>query len=100
MSWSGTLTTFPDGVSWTGAANSDTTPDFTVLGGKYALGNYSSGTASATLNVKIGTNYIACGSAVTTYNTFDLPPGTYQIVFGASAGTDAGFLIRVPYRAA
>lgn len=99
MSWAGTLTDNHDGVSFTGAGNSDTTPDFQLLGGKYALVTKSTATASATLNVKVQSGgYVACGAAVTTYGTFDLPPGTYQMVMGASAGTAEGALTRVPYR--
>lgn len=104
MAWNGTLNDFQDGVSFTGAANSDTSPDFHLLGGRYSLAIYSSGTASVTLNVKIidgsGTaHYVACGTATTTADLYDLAPGTYQLVFGASAGTAAGALGRVPFRA-
>ena len=102
MAWAGTLVDFKNGVSWTGAANNDLTPNFQLLGGKYALGTYSSGTASATLQVVISdgssNHSIACGSATTTYATFDLPAGTFNIVMGATAGTAAGFLVPVPYR--
>ena len=98
MSWAGTLTDFKDGVSWTGAANSDTTPDFTLIGGRYGLSGYSSGTFSVTLNIKSPSgHYISCGAAVTTSAVFDLPTGTYQIVMGSSAGTADGTLIRIPY---
>ncbi len=102
MAWAGALADSGDGVNWTGAANSNTTPTFTLLGGKYALTGYSSGTFSAQLNILAvdGTHFIAAGSAVTTYGTFDLPPGSYQIVFGASAGTANGSLTRIPYRPA
>jgi hypothetical protein len=101
MAFSGTLVNTADGVTFTAVANSDTTPDFTLLGGKYSLSGYSSGTFSAQLNIKTPSgNYIAAGSAVTTIGTFDLPAGTYQIVFGASADTADGGLFRVPYRAA
>lgn len=101
MSFAGTLVDYKDGVNFTAIANSDTTPDFTLLGGRYALTGYSSGTFSAQLNVKTPSgHYVAAGSAVTTSGLFDLPRGTYQIVFGASAGTADGTLIRVPFRAA
>jgi hypothetical protein len=102
MAWNGTLVNSGDSVSFTGVANSDTTPTFVLLGGKYALFGYSSGTFSAQLNALSidGTHFIAAGSAVTTYGTFDLPPGSYQIVFGGSAGTANGSLTRIPYRAA
>ncbi len=102
MSWSGTLVDFKDGVSYTGAANSDTTPTFTLLGGKYAMFAYSSGTVSMTLNISAdNTHFVGVDSAVTTnFKTYDLPPGSYQMVMGGSAGTQAGALIRIPYRAA
>ena len=103
MSWSGTLNATDDGVSWTGAANSDTTPDFALLGGKYELSGYSttSGGFSVTLNAMTPSgNYVAVGAAVTTCGTFDLPAGTYQLVFGSSAGTADGGLWRVPLRRA
>ncbi len=92
MSWSGTLVDFKDGVSYTGAANSDTTPTFA----------YSSGTVSMTLNISAdNTHFVGVDSAVTTnFKTYDLPPGSYQMVMGGSAGTQAGALIRIPYRAA
>jgi hypothetical protein len=101
MSWAGTLVDCRDGVSWTAAGNSDTTPDFYVLGGRYAACIYSSTTASATLNIKTPSgHYVAAGAAFTSTAVFDLCPGTYQIVFGASAGTADGALERVPFRAA
>ena len=98
MSWSGTLVDSKDGVNFTGAANSDTTPSFTLLGGRYALITSSTGTASATVYAKApdGT-FIAVSTAVTTAAVLDLPGGTYEIVMGASAGTAAGSLQRVPY---
>lgn len=99
MAWNGTLLEWGDGASFTGAANSDVTPDFELLGGKYALVTKSTGTPSATLNIKVQSGgYVACGAAVTTYGTFDLPAGTYQMVMGATAGTAEGALLRVPYR--
>jgi hypothetical protein len=99
MSWSGALVDFKDGVSWTGAANSDTTPNFYLLGGKYALTTVSNGTASATIQQKQpdGT-FIAVSSAIANGVLLDLPPATYNIAMGASAGTAAGALVRVPYR--
>lgn len=102
MAWSGTLNNSGDGVNFTGALNSEITPTFYLLGGKYALSGYSSGTFSVQLNILAldGTHFIAAGSAVTTFGTFDLPPGSYQMVFGGSATTANGSLIRVPYRAA
>jgi hypothetical protein len=102
MSWSGTLVDFKDGVSYTGAVNSDTTPTFTLLGGKYALIGYSSGTVSSTVNISAdNTHFVGVAAAVTTnYTTYDLPPGSYQIVMGGSSSTQAGALIRIPYRAA
>lgn len=104
MSWSGTLNDFKDGVSYTGALNSDTTPNFSILGGKYGFGAHSSGTTVATLNILTpdGTFVIAATalSAGTPYETVDLPPGTFQIVMGAAATTQSGFLVRIPYRAA
>lgn len=105
MAWNGTLTDFRDGVTFTGAANNDTSPDFEVLGGRYALVIYSSGTASVTLNAKVidggGTaHYVSAGNPVSNTGVFDLPPGTYQLVFGSAAGTAAGSLVRVPLRAA
>lgn len=94
------VTNWGDGVSWTGGVDSDSFT-FTLLGGKYGLVVYSSGTASATLSLLApdGSHYIACAAAVTTYATFDLPPGTYQIAEGASATTQNGALVRIPYRA-
>ena len=101
MSWAGTLVDSRDGISFTAAANSDTSPDFVLLGGRYGLSIYSSGTASVVLNVKtISGQYVAAGAATTTTDIFDLTPGTYQLVFGASAGAANGALMRVPYRAA
>jgi len=101
MSWAGNLTDFKDGVSFSGAANSDNTPSFTLLGGRYDLTTHSSGTASATLQqLQPDGSYVAAGSAVTSTAVFDLPPGTYNMVMGASAGVASGALVRVPYRAA
>lgn len=102
MSWAGTLVDSHDGVTFTGAANSDTTPAFILLGGKYFLDTASTGTASAQLQMLMpdGSTFQSVGSAVTTTSTFDLPPGKYQMVMGASAGTAQGALVRVPYRAA
>lgn len=102
MSWAGTLLNFSgDGVSWTGAGNGDTTPTFGLMGGKYSLTTSSSGTASATLQMKQpdGT-FVSVTPAVGTQGTVvDLSPGTYQIVMGAAAATAAGALIRIPVRA-
>lgn len=103
MAWSGALVDFKDGVTYTGAANSDTSPTFTLLGGRYAMAVYSSGTASAQLNILMpdGTHFVACSAAATTTTAvFDLPPGSYQIVVGASGGTQQGSLVRIPFRAA
>lgn len=102
MAWAGTLVDFKDGVTYTGGANSDTTPSFSLLGGKYALFAHSSGTVSSLLNILApDASYAPVDSAVTTnFKTYDLPPGTYQIVLGATAGTQSGGLVRVPYRAA
>jgi hypothetical protein len=101
MSWAGTLADSRDGVTFTGAGNNDTTPTFGLLGGRYALIVHSSGTASAQLNVQAPDgSFVAAGAAVATTAVFDLPPGLYQIVMGASAGTQSGALIRVPFRAA
>ena len=101
MSWGGTLTDFKDGVVYTGAANSDTTPTFMLLGGKYAMYAYSSGTVSMQLTISAdGSHFVAIAAAVTTnYVVYDLPPGAYQMVMGGSAGTQAGALIRIPYSA-
>jgi hypothetical protein len=99
MSWAGSLNDFKDGVTFTGAANNDTTPAFTLLGGGYLLETHSTGTASAILQIKDPDGNFVSFSA-TTPAVLDLPPGTYQIVMGASAGTAGGSLIRVPYRAA
>ena len=100
MSWAGTLTDFKDGVSWTGAGNSDTTPSFTLLGGKYALTTLSNGgTASATLQQKMPSgSYLVISSAVPDAVLLDLPAATYNIVMGAAAGTAEGALTRVPTR--
>lgn len=101
MAWSGTLVDSKDGVSFTGAVNSDTTPTFNVLGGRYALSIYSSGTASVVLNVKTPSGqFVACGAAVTISALFDLAPGAYQMVLGGSASTADGSLTRVPFRGA
>ena len=101
MAWAGTLTDFKNGVTWTGAANSDTTPAFTLTGGKYGVVTSSTGTASATLQIKDADgNFVAVGAAVTTYGTFDVPAGTYQVVMGATAGTAAGGVLPIPYRQA
>lgn len=101
MAWSGTLVDSRDGVSFTGAVNSDTTPTFTLIGGRYALSLYSSGTASIILNVKTPSGqFVACGAAVTISALFDLAPGSYQMVLGAAASTSDGSLTRVPFRAA
>lgn len=101
MSWAGTLSDFRDGVSWTGANNSDTTPSFTLLGGKYALTTNSTGTASVTLQSKQpdGTFVSVTPAIGSTGTIVDLSPGTYQIVMGASAATASGALIRIPYKA-
>lgn len=90
-----------DGVSFTGAGNSDTTPAFYLLGGRYLLETHSSGTASAQLQIKDPDgSFVAIATAVsTTPAAYDLPPATYQIVMGGSAGTAGGSLIRTPSRA-
>jgi hypothetical protein len=105
MSWAGTLTDFNgDGVRFTGAGNSDTSPSFSLLGGKYLLSTQSSGTASAQLQFLLpdGSTYQNVGSAATAGVTqaLDLPAGRYQLVMGGAAGTAQGSLVRVPYRAA
>lgn len=95
-----TTNDFKDGVSWTGAGNTATIGPFTVLGGRYGMVVSSTGTASAVLYQEApDNNFIAVGAAVTTAATFDLPPGTYEIITGAAATVCAGSLIRVPYRA-
>lgn len=89
-----------DGLHWSGAANNQVIGSFTLLGGKYALSSYSSGTNSVQLNVlgPDGSTYIAAGAAQTAgYLTYDLPPGTYEIVGGAAYGTGQGSLSKVPY---
>ena len=93
---------FKDGVTATGQTNNLVVGPFTLLGGKYALGGFSSGTWSVQLAVLTpdGTNYMNVGAAVTAYTTYDLPPGTYEITCGAAFTTGDLFLIRVPYRAA
>ena len=104
MAWNGTLIDFRgDGVSFTGAADSDTTPTFYLLGGRYMLETHSTGTAGAQLQIKSADgSFINIGSAAAANApvTLDLPPGTYQIVMGGAAGTAGGSLVRVPYRAA
>lgn len=92
---------FKDGVAATGQTNSLTVGPFTLLGGKYAMFGYSSGTYSAQLKILTadGTDYAGVAAADTTgYVTYDLPPATYEIVLGASFTTGDVSLIRIPYR--
>jgi hypothetical protein len=95
-----------DSVTYTGAGNSATVGPFRLLGGLYALFHYSTGTASSQLNMLCpdGSTYIPVAPAFTSTTTpvedFSLPAGTYEIVVGASGGTQQGGLVRVPYREA
>lgn len=92
-----------DGITWTGAANSQVIGPFTLNGGKYFLSSSSSGTNSLTIELlgPDGTTYIPCGAAQTnSYGMYDLPPGTYEIIGGSSYGTGIGSLIKVPYNPA
>jgi hypothetical protein len=94
-------TDYKDGWIATGKTN-DQTIEFTLLGGKYALFGFSSGTYSVQLFVLTadGTNYMAVAAATTAYATYDLPPGSYRVTVGAAFTTGNVSLIRVPYRAA
>ena len=93
---------FGDGFLGTGALNDEVLGPYSLLGGKYALFGFSSGTYSVQLSVLTadGTNYMACGAAVTAYTLYDLPPGKYKVTCGAAMTTGNVSLIRVPYRAA
>lgn len=93
---------YGDGFSATGATNNDVLGPYYVLGGKYAMLGFSSGTYSVTLAALTadGTNYINVAAAQTAYATFDIPPGKYKITCGASMTTGCVALIRIPYRAA
>lgn len=93
-------TDYMDGVKATALANDAVVGPFTLLGGKYAIFGFSSGTYSVQLQVLTGdgTNYMACSAAQTAYATHDLPAGTYKIVCGAAMGTGNVSLIRVPLR--
>jgi hypothetical protein len=95
---------FGDGVQATGQTNGLVVGPFVVLGGKYEMSGYSSGTYSVQLAVLTidGTNYVNCTAAATTigYLVVDLAPGTYQITCGGSMTTGNVSLIKIPYRAA
>lgn len=93
---------FKDGVAATGQTNDLVVGPFTLLGGKYALFGYSSGTYSVQLAIMSadGTNYMVCSAAQTAYATHYLPPGKYKITCGASFTTGNVSLIRIPYRTA
>lgn len=96
-------TDFGDGFKATGATNNDVVGPYYLLGGKYALLGFSSGTYSVQLAVLTadGTNYMnVTAAASTAYATLDLPPGMYKITCGASMTTGTVALIRIPYRAA
>jgi hypothetical protein len=92
-----------DGFGATSAANNDVVGPYKLLGGKYALIGYSSGTYSVQLAALTldGTNYQNLSAAASTaFATFDLPAGSYKITCGASMTTGTVALVRVPYREA
>lgn len=90
-----------DGITWTGGLNDNVSNAFSLLGGKYAIEVYSSGTPSAQLKINVdGTNYVAVAAAATTYAVYDLPPGRYTVTMGAAASTSTGALIKIPQRTA
>jgi hypothetical protein len=92
-----------DGFGATGATNNDVVGPYYLLGGRYALIGYSSGTYSVQLAALTldSTNYMNLTAAASTaFATFDLPPGSYKITCGASMTTGNVALVRVPYRAA
>lgn len=97
-------TDFKDGLSWTGQGNTATIGPFTLLGGKYALTSQSSGTNSVQLNICCpdGSTFVAASATAQTaaLATYDLPPGTYNIVAGAAYSLGQGSLVRIPYRQA
>jgi hypothetical protein len=95
-------TDFGDGFIATGAENNNVVGPYYLLGGKYAMLGFSSGTYSAVLAVLTpdGTNYMNVAAAQTAYYTADLPPGSYKITLGASFTTGTVALVRIPYRAA
>lgn len=92
-----------DGFGGTGAINNDVIGPYYLLGGKYAITGFSSGTFSVQLAVLTldGTNYMnATAAATTAYATLDLPPGSYKITCGAAMTTGNVALVRIPYREA
>jgi hypothetical protein len=91
---------FGDGFVGTGQTNSLVVGPYSILGGKYAMFGYSSGTYNAQLKVMTAdaTNYVAVAAADTSgYVTYDLPPGPVEIVLGGSFSTGNVSLVRIPY---
>ncbi len=88
-----------DGFGATGATNNDVVGPYKLLGGRYHLSGYSSGTFSVQLaGLSLdGTNYWnATAAASTATAVFDLPPGMYKITCGAAMTTGNVALVRVP----
>jgi hypothetical protein len=92
-----------DGFAGTGATNNDVIGPYYLIGGRYHLTGYSSGTFSVQLAAltRDGTNYQdLTPTATTTSAVFDLGPGKYKITCGAAMTTGNVSLVRIPYRAA
>ncbi len=96
------VTDTQDGVIITGApANVSYT--FTLLGGKYGVNANDTGTTNVNLNMLAAdqTNFLVLHTfAAPGYTTFDLPPGTYQFVFGSTGTSASAMISKVPYNPA
>ena len=104
-----TVTYNNDGVVYTGARTASVLT-FSLLGGRYMFSSVAPST-STTLEMLLpdASTYVICIPVVgvnpllnaTTQlcSVFDLPPGSFQIIWTATGDT-AGSLIRIPYRAA
>ncbi len=101
---------FHDGISWTGAVTANTVGPFYLLGGRYEFAVTTPSTSSTLQQLMPdGTSYVTVlpiagvnpivTATVDPTSFFDLPPGTYKVITTEATG-NAGFVIRVPYRAA
>jgi hypothetical protein len=90
-----------DGVLFTGARTANTVGPFVLLGGMY-LFECSLPSTSATLLALMpdGTTYqTADNETAAAYKVLDLPPGTFEITFVATADVQGG-VIKIPYNPA
>lgn len=94
---------YGDGIQVTGG--SVTTPNFYLLGGKYAVGvaaTWGGGSAELDILLPDGSTWLNTLPATFSANglaVVDLPPGTYRLSITTATAVVA-FVARVPYRAA